>query len=66
MKWPPKKPVLYGNTKLCFALQKKAFRIWKMRRHFLKVGKLDMADNCLILACEAAREADEIAAKSGS
>ncbi len=61
MKWPAKKPVRYGNTKICFALKSKAEKLWKLGRSYQRKRNQDAADNCFALAKETAKEADKIA-----
>ena len=64
MKWPIKKRVMYGNTKVCFAFQSKAFRLWAMGKSYLRKNNQEAADNCFSLAKEAAKEADLSASKT--
>jgi hypothetical protein len=63
VKWPAKKPVRYGKTKLCFALKNQAEKMWALGKSYLRKNNQDAADNCFKMAREHDKEADIVANK---
>lgn len=61
MKYPFKKPVHYGRTKLCFALKAQAERFWLLARKYQRKGNFEAVNACRQFAFESAKEADIVA-----
>jgi hypothetical protein len=66
MKYPFKKPVHYGRTKVCFALKAQAERLWLLARKYQRSGNVVAVNECRRLAFESAKSADIIASKPES
>ena len=64
MKYPFKKPVLYGRSRECFALKAQAERLWNLARKYAKKGNIEAVNECKRLAFESAKTADFIASQT--